>query len=282
MRKIINKVLYSWPYTRLETPDDVFRQIRWLETNTWISRGQTKHYNDELIPLLDRKFTKLNRKEKLQLETESIDSFRKAYSPYNVTEKEAVLQSKIHPLMIMQHYGIPTRFLDWSKSPYNSLYFAVGSDKELGTEDSDEHDGELWAFSYQRYLKMGSRQWDKYPETKGYDGIFNQTLPILFSEDGPNNDWFVLQFAFSKYGFYRLEAQDGGFSVTSKFGMDHALIIAKLLANRKYFHRFIIPKEIKRFVRKKLNDEFFLSYDRLFPDVGKVVSNIKSQVFFIK
>lgn len=281
MSSLFRMLNFPWPETRLETLDEVFSRIEWLKDNKWISRGQSKHYSNQLIPLLDRVSTKLNRKEKLSLERESIDLFRKTYSPYNLTEKDAILHSNIHPLMIMQHHGIPTRLLDWSKSPYDSLYFTVGCDKQLGTEDSDDYDGELWAFSYQRYLIMGGRQWDKYPETKGYDGNFDNSLSILFSEEGSQNEWFVMQFAFSEFGFYRLEAQNGGFSITSKFGMDHAQVIAKLLNNRKYYHRYIIPKELKRYIRKRLNDKFDLNYDKLFPDIEKVVSNIKNKVFFI-
>jgi hypothetical protein len=41
-------------------------------------------------------------------------------------------------LFLMQHYGLPTRLLDWSESPLTGLYFAVNE------EIKDEEDGALW------------------------------------------------------------------------------------------------------------------------------------------
>jgi FRG domain len=40
-------------------------------------------------------------------------------------------------LALMQHYGAPTRLLDWTRSPYVALYFAL--------ETRSDNDGTLWA-----------------------------------------------------------------------------------------------------------------------------------------
>ncbi|MGJ8680834.1 FRG domain-containing protein [Paraglaciecola sp.] len=43
-------------------------------------------------------------------------------------------------LFLMQHYGVPTRLLDWSESPLVALYFAVENHRE-----HDDVDAALWA-----------------------------------------------------------------------------------------------------------------------------------------
>ena len=74
-------------------------------------------------------------------------------------------------LSLMQHYGLPTRLLDWSESPLVALYFALNS-------ESDK-DAALWIVNPMRLnQKMG---YGKYVPPMNYGGI-NDYLEGAFDD----------------------------------------------------------------------------------------------------
>jgi hypothetical protein len=97
-------------------------------------RGQSNS-QWKLVPKIDRLFKNQKlfdtweRKEFFMLE-----EFKKYSSPFR--EKEP--KSNIDWLVLAQHYGLPTRLLDWSTNPLKALYFAVD-------DLIDKKDGVLYA-----------------------------------------------------------------------------------------------------------------------------------------
>ena len=55
-----------------------------------------------------------------------------------------------HWLEYAQHYGVPTRLLDWSKNPLVALYFCC--------KDQCERDGAIWLLHARNYLGFVSRR----------------------------------------------------------------------------------------------------------------------------
>lgn len=78
---------------------------------------------------------------------------------------------------VMQHYGAPTRLLDWSLSPHVALYFAV--------EKNFENDGALWCLDFAKLHSATRRKVDVDPMTLAIadrDRFFqeNQDKPYVF------------------------------------------------------------------------------------------------------
>ncbi len=104
--------------------------------------------------------------------------WRKQYSDANEAEMRLEFESVGHPLTVlatphdkwhwyflMQHYGAPTRLLDWTVNPLVALYFAV--------RDATEDDGAVWVVDPWRWNRSHVRGLygpaiAGWRETKGY------------------------------------------------------------------------------------------------------------------
>jgi hypothetical protein len=251
---------YSWKSTTLKSETEVLRILAELRGQRWLCRGQPECYGN-LLPTIDRPSTaRLSRFKKLTLERQSIDLFR---STVQYSADPHVQQAKYTDriaLMLLRHYGVPTRLLDWSLSPYVAAYFSVC--------DHEVHDGEIWAFDERLYEKEGAKQWKKYPETttdgSGDPAKFDHDLTTAFLLQQPS-DWFVCQFY---EGFPRQIAQQGVYSFRARFGRDHAEAIAHLLSRDDHYHRYIIRANLKPAIRRTLREKHGIWRGSLFPDLA--------------
>lgn len=73
------------------------------------------------------------------LERHLLRNFKK-YAHRNVVESDSVW----HWLSVAQHYGLPTRLLDWTYSPYIALHFCTANIERF------DLDGAIWAVNYQQ------------------------------------------------------------------------------------------------------------------------------------
>lgn len=76
-----------------------------------------------LLPTLFRHPIKKDVVDALELERQLMSRFRQRSIPYHARD----LRDEWDALFFMQHYGVPTRLLDWTENPFIALHFALMS-----------------------------------------------------------------------------------------------------------------------------------------------------------
>jgi FRG domain len=200
--------------------------------------------------------------EKLMRERRSINFF-KSTARFFMPGEQQNLGNDVGALMVLRNYGVPTRLLDWSLSPYVAAYF--------GTLGDENEDGEIWTFDHDAYAEKGAAQWIPF-------GGFPQAESTAFLLQEPDN-WFVCYFYGQRAGFSRQRAQDGFCSMTPRFGCDHADAIAALLEDNTHCARYEISGSLKPSVQKILYHQHGIWRGGLFPDSSGAADTTLCTIF---
>lgn len=250
----------EWETTRVSSVGELADILIGLGGRGWLFRGHPTSYGS-LIPSIDRPpLDVLARVEKLKLERQSIDTFRAAAKYFAHDGEAAAMADDLIALMVLRHYDVPTRLLDWSGSGLVAAYFAACAHPTC--------EGEIWAFDRPYYQNEGVKQWRRWPETTlNGSGNPEDFAPQLtaFLPDVPSDYWFVCLF-YQRPGFPRQLAQHGAFSMTANFSEDHAPHIARLMGDKARFHRLMIPAAIKSELVAFLREHHGLWRGALYPD----------------
>jgi hypothetical protein len=105
------------------------------ETRQWFRGTRRSEY--DLEPSLYRHPIVRDANALIELEWALLSDFRHRAPPFttNIPTKD------LEVLFLMQHFGVPTRLLDWSESPFVALFFALENARLKG---SDAHDSSVW------------------------------------------------------------------------------------------------------------------------------------------
>lgn len=203
-----------------------------------------------------------------QLEYHLLRNFKK----YGEIYGEDSLVSDWRVLTIGQHYGLPTRLLDWTYSPFVAIHFA--------TENIEHYDkdGVVWQIDFKRANKLlpeplsrvlkeaGSNSFtiemleDALPTIKHFD-VYNDDDHVLFFEPPSIDNRIINQFAF--------------FSVMSSPVAD---LHSWMKKHPQFWRRIIIPAELKWEIRDKL-DQSNITERLLFPGLDGLAKWLTRQYY---
>jgi len=162
-------------------------------------------------------------------------------------------------LFLMQHYGAPTRLLDWSESPLVALYFSVHPQVE-----PDDEDGALWCMWPQELNSLSGISPDLSTDVPCFavDPVLDTYLPSTMAREHTTRLLPVA--AIARRQFPRMSAQLGTFTITHRD--QHAL---ESVASGNHVAKFTIPRSAKPLIREQL---YRLRYTELtlFPELTSV------------
>lgn len=175
---------------------------------------------------------------------------------------------------LAQHYGLPTKAMDWSYDYKVSLYFAV---KDILTEDVT--DGLLWALNYKlvenpKYhdedyhinLNIYRPEYNTNPNLNAQKGLFTFLERYCDNYCLPLNELISLELNQN----LRDRPMDPVYGPITT-------IPTKITKNNTIFYKFIIPKEIKHEILKELYLDGY-SEEYLFPGYNGVTKSIKNRL----
>lgn len=167
---------------------------------------------------------------------------------------------------LMQHYGSPTRLLDFTYSPYVASYFAL--EKLLG---APRDRAIVWAFQHEFTKTKDTSITDN--QQKDIDRSRLHSLDFLFNP-GKKKKPFIYQVN-STYLHDRLIVQQGIFlcpANISRSFMDNLKMMPN--KNKEIIKRFILPPDVLKKAMPELHRMNITRYS-LFPGIGGLAESIR-------
>jgi hypothetical protein len=207
----------------------------------------------------------------IRFEEYSLDVFKSKFHLYD--NENIAPESKLAWLSIMQHYGVPTRLLDFTASPYVALYFA------LETYDPQRHqDFAVFALDYSAIMQKSI----DYISLK--DVSFHETRESIHRKQDAIFDGIVDRFAYDiawitepKQVNARLDRQAGSFLISGNRGCRIEEVLASSTYATADMIKYCIPSNLYTGVfalLRKMN----VTSKSLFGDLGGLARSIKMEL----
>jgi len=172
-------------------------------------------------------------------------------------------------LFLMQHYGVPTRLMDWSEDALVALLFAI----DINAKPSElAKDPVVWCLNPVKLNEAFTFN-DIYPA--GY--IPNVEENEVYKLFGPNSYGFNNKKPCAVYGPLnntRIIAQKGVFTIFPY--MKNLVEFDKLPDSSQYLEKIIINKDARKSLTEQLR-KYGFNYAQLFPEIGSIGMEITEE-----
>ena len=225
---------------------------------SWLARGEADA-SWKLIPSLRRFAPRdLSHSEFITLEETLLSEFLAQAHLHIPPEILGSRQNRLQKLAIMQHYGVPTRLLDWTESLFVAAYFAV--------EQCWEKAGSIW-YAHRRTLVQQME--NRHEVLQG--GNFAVVLLA------PNAPMAIMPLT-PYLKIDRMVAQQGVFTVAVNPLVDYEVVLSSLEPKRKdIVGKIIIPRELKPTFLRNLR-AMNITANALFPGLDGLGRSLKELV----
>lgn len=230
--------------------------------------GKATH---ELAPSLFRHPKYKTTDDLMQLEARLLQRYRERSIPYVALNTRPQQDANWENLFVMQHFGVPTRLLDWTESPYVGLFFALTSCEYDYDAESAVEDPCIWALQ----PELWNQQAMSHVSYAG--GVLSIDDPLLNTYQPGSDTHAMAVKPVAMYGLPnspRIVAQRGVFTI---FGKD-TTSMENVLRDSEYLDQTLIKVVVPANAVGPLRESLFkigITDSVVFPDLGGLALELK-------
>lgn len=168
-------------------------------------------------------------------------------------------------LFLMQHYGLPTRLLDWSESPLVALYFAVEK-----YENHEDENAAIWCLRPSELNKRANIQ-DAHEEffIPSFDDEELKNYSLESLAGGPKRTRLLPIATIATRNNSRIQAQLGVFTIHH---LDDVAI--ESIGDANHVAKYTIPAKSRLLILDQLRLLGFSKFS-MFPELASIGENLK-------